>query len=130
MVHAEAALLGAGFMFNPSQALVRKVVTRARLDELLAVAWSKRPQPIAVPNTAVYPPNFYIPALGEAASLTLVATRGVKLFGLCLDTLANQDAWDAGLVRTRGPAAVPHDRRWRALAGLAVAVVQRWPAGA
>ena len=61
-VRADAGLLAAGFAFAPGVPLAAKHVTQTRLDELLALPGANRLEPILIPNTAVYPPLFYVPA--------------------------------------------------------------------
>ncbi len=64
-VRANPALLPAGFSFLPGTPLAQRTLSRERAAQLAALPWAPAPTFVSVPNTAVYPPPFYVP--GAAA---------------------------------------------------------------
>jgi uncharacterized membrane protein len=73
-VRSDVNLAYVGFEFTPGIPLAEKHVTLERLSRLSRFGWQRRPLPVAVSNTGVYPPTFYIPA-----ALGLRAARGAGL---------------------------------------------------
>ncbi|MGI4950176.1 MAG: DUF2142 domain-containing protein [Janthinobacterium lividum] len=60
-VTANAGLLAAGFSFHPGTPLAERVLDRAARDRLLQLPWAPAQSFVSIPNTAVYPPLFYVP---------------------------------------------------------------------
>ena len=60
-VRGDISLVGAGFEFF-GLSLRDKHETLAHIEHMRSFVWANRLDPVSVPNTAVYPPFFYLPA--------------------------------------------------------------------
>lgn len=72
-VMANPGLLAAAFAAPVGATLPDKRVTQSVLDRLRNLAWAPEPVYVSAPNTAAYPPLFYLPA---AAGMKLAMLRG------------------------------------------------------
>lgn len=102
-VTADPSLLAAGFAFSPGTEFAQKRETRANLERLENLVWANRLEEISVPNTAVYPPIFYLgAALGMQGAKSLgfgpyAAILGGRLINvLCFSVMSAMALYFAG----------------------------------